>query len=291
MAAIPHNEHMPMSLKIIDPHVHFFNLAEGQYTWLQGENPPAWPNLELIKQPISEKKLLESSDFTLAGIVHIEAGFDNNAPINELNWLTAHLKKLPFKAISYAQLDCAPVQFAKAINALAHPHLIGIRDITEGADAQRLLNPMCFSNLQTLCQQGLHYEAQFELENTAIAAQLARYAKALPQLKIIINHGGLPNNIDNWQQSIRMLSAHNNIAIKFSGFELLALNLQQQQDCFETMFSYFGEQRIMFASNFPVCQINASYNDVWHSHQALCKTNKIWHNLSYANAKHFYNIP
>ncbi|MCP4059397.1 MAG: amidohydrolase family protein, partial [Pseudoalteromonas sp.] len=252
-----------MSLKIIDPHVHFFNLAEGQYTWLQGENPPAWPNLELIKQPISEKELLESSDFTLVGIVHIEAGFDNNAPINELNWLTAHLKKLPFKAISYAQLDCAPVQFAKAINALAHPHLIGIRDITEGADAQRLLNPECFSNLQTLCQQGLHYEAQFELENTAIAAQLARYAKALPQLKIIINHGGLPNNINNWQQSIRMLSAHNNIAIKFSGFELLALNLQQQQDCFETMFSYFGEQRIMFASNFPVCQINASYNDVW----------------------------
>ena len=55
MADIPHNEHMPMSLKIIDPHVHFFNLAEGQYTWLQGENPPAWPNLELIKQPISEK--------------------------------------------------------------------------------------------------------------------------------------------------------------------------------------------------------------------------------------------
>ena len=165
-----------MSLKIIDPHVHFFNLAEGQYTWLQGENPPAWPNLELIKQPISEKELLESSGFTLAGIVHIEAGFDNNAPINELNWLTAHLKKLPFKAISYAQLDCAPVQFAKAINALAHPHLIGIRDITEGADAQRLLNPVCFSNLQTLCQQGLHYEVQFELENSAIAAQLARSA-------------------------------------------------------------------------------------------------------------------
>lgn len=279
-----------MSLKIIDPHVHFFNLAEGQYTWLQGENPPAWPNLELIKQPVSDEQLIKSTDFELAGIVHIEAGFDNQSPINELNWLSSHLKKLPFKAISYAQLDCAPAQFQKAINDLTHPHLIGIRDITEGADAQRLLTPACFNNLQTLCQQGLHYEAQFELENTAVAAQLTNYAKALPQLKIIINHGGLPNNIKNWQQSIRMLSLHNNIAIKFSGFELLALNLQQQQYCFDTLFSYFGEQRIMFASNFPVCQINASYNNVWHSHQALCKTDKMWHNLSYANAKYFYNI-
>lgn len=279
-----------MSLKIIDPHVHFFNLAEGQYTWLQGENPPAWPNLELIKQPVSDEQLIKSTDFELAGIVHIEAGFDNQSPINELNWLSSHLKKLPFKAISYAQLDCAPAQFQKAINDLTHPHLIGIRDITEGADAQRLLTPACFNNLQTLCQQGLHYEAQFELENTAVAAQLANYAKALPQLKIIINHGGLPNNIKNWQQSIRMLSSHNNIAIKFSGFELLALNLQQQQYCFDTLFSYFGEQRIMFASNFPVCQINASYNNVWDSHQALCKTDKMWHNLSYANAKYFYNI-
>lgn len=279
-----------MSLKIIDPHVHFFNLAEGQYTWLQGENPPAWPNLELIKQPVSDEQLIKSTDFELAGIVHIEAGFDNQSPINELNWLSSHLKKLPFKAISYAQLDCAPAQFQKAINDLTHPHLIGIRDITEGADAQRLLTPACFNNLQTLCQQGLHYEAQFELENTAVAAQLTNYAKTLPQLKIIINHGGLPNNIKNWQQSIRMLSLHNNIAIKFSGFELLALNLQQQQYCFDTLFSYFGEQRIMFASNFPVCQINASYNNVWHSHQALCKTDKMWHNLSYANAKYFYNI-
>ena len=77
-----------MSTNIIDPHVHFFNLLDGQYTWLQGSNPPAWPNLEKIKRPISAQQLANSTDFKLKGLVHIEAGFDNSAPIKELNWLS-----------------------------------------------------------------------------------------------------------------------------------------------------------------------------------------------------------
>lgn len=290
MAATQRNETVPMSLKIIDPHVHFFNLAQGQYTWLQGENPPAWPNLDKIKQPVSPEQLVKSTDFELAGIVHIEAGFDNHSPINELNWLSTHLKSLSFKAISYTQIDASTDEFTRAINALKHPNLMGIRDITEGNDAARLLNPNCFTNLQFLSQQGLHFEAQFELENTLVAAQLARYAKQLPQLKIMINHAGLPCNLAQWQQSIELLSAQSNIAIKFSGFELLSLNKQQLTHCFNYIFKHFGEQRILFASNFPVCQINSTYNSVWHKHKALCNSDKVWHHLSYSNAKHFYHM-
>jgi L-fuconolactonase len=91
-----------MSTKIIDPHLHFFNLLEGQYTWLQGANPPAWSNLDKIKQPISVAELIKSTDFELVGLVHIEAGFDNNQPVKELNWLAKHIKTIPYKAISFA---------------------------------------------------------------------------------------------------------------------------------------------------------------------------------------------
>jgi len=48
-----------MSSAIIDPHVHFFNLLEGQYTWLQGANHPTRPNLDKIKQPISAAQLMQ----------------------------------------------------------------------------------------------------------------------------------------------------------------------------------------------------------------------------------------
>jgi len=279
-----------MSLKIIDPHVHFFNLVEGQYSWLQGANPPAWPNLEKIKQPVSAEQLVKSTDFELAGLVHIEAGFDNTSPINELNWLSSHLKNLPFKAISYNQIDSPADQFTHCLKALAYSNLCGIRDITEGSDAKRLLDANSFKNLITLSNTQLHFEAQFDIENSEITKQVAYYAKQLPQLQIIMNHAGLPSNLNTWQQGVELLAQHDNIAIKFSGFELLQLTCEQQAACFNFLFNHFGQQRIMFASNFPVCQINTSYNNLWHSYKSMCLNNNIWHNLSYANAKHYYQV-
>ena len=287
MAATLRNEYHTMSIKIIDPHVHFFNLAEGQYSWLKG-NPPAWPNLEKIKQPVSINQLVESTDFDLVAIVHIEAGFNNSAPINELNWLSTHLNNLPYKAISYAQIDQSPTLFSNALKETQHPALAGIRDITEGSDANRLLSNNCYNNFEYLSHLKLHFEAQFALENINITKQLAYYAKHIPQLHIIINHAGLPTNIPNWQQSVALLAQHENIAIKFSGFELLSLNQQQQAKCYSTLLKYFGEQRIMFASNYPVCQINSCYNDIWHAHFNLCNNPRIWDQLSNKNAKHFY---
>jgi predicted TIM-barrel fold metal-dependent hydrolase len=279
-----------MSLKIIDPHVHFFNLVEGQYSWLQGAYPPAWPNLEKIKQPVSAQQLVKSTDFELVGLVHIEAGFDNTSPINELNWLDSHLKGIPFKAISYNQIDSSADEFINSLEALAHLSLCGIRDITEGTDAKRLLDANSFKNLTTLSDTRLHFEAQFDIENSEITKQIAYYAKQLPQLQIIINHAGLPSNLNDWRQGVELLAQHNNIAIKFSGFELLQLTSEQQVACFNFLFNHFGQQRIMLASNFPVCQINTSYNNLWHCHKALCSNDKTWHDLSYTNAKHYYQV-
>ncbi|MBH0045399.1 amidohydrolase family protein [Pseudoalteromonas sp. NZS11_1] len=279
-----------MSLKIIDPHVHFFNLVEGQYSWLQGANPPAWPNLEKIKQPVSAQQLVKSTDFELVGLVHIEAGFDNTSPINELNWLDSHLKGIPFKAISYNQIDLSADEFINSLEALAHLSLCGIRDITEGTDAKRLLDANSFKNLTTLSDTRLHFEAQFDIENSEITKQITYYAKQLPQLQIIINHAGLPSNLNDWRQGVELLAQHDNIAIKFSGFELLQLTSEQQAACFNFLFNHFGQQRIMFASNFPVCQINTSYNTLWHCHKALCSNDKTWHDLSYTNAKHYYQV-
>lgn len=279
-----------MSTNIIDPHVHFFNLLDGQYTWLQGSNPPAWPNLEKIKRPISAQQLANSTDFKLKGLVHIEAGFDNSAPIRELNWLSKHLSEMPFKAISFNQIDAPAEQFSNALNALAHSSLCGIRDITEGDDALRLKSPRCIHNLDLLAANKLHFEAQFELHNISVANHIAHCAKQLPHLQIILNHAGLPDDLISWQKGVELLAQYSNIAIKFSGFELLDLTQSQQEACFKWLLKHFGEQRIMFASNFPVCQINTYYNALWHQHYALCNSHSLWLKLSYANAKHYYQV-
>jgi predicted TIM-barrel fold metal-dependent hydrolase len=275
---------------IIDPHIHFFNLIQGQYTWLQGDTPPQWPNLNKIKQPISAQQLIKSTEFELAGIVHIEAGFDNENPINELNWLSQHLSDIEYKAISYAAIDQPPLAFKHAISALSHISLCGIRDITQGSDANRLLDKNCFANLVHLSELNLHFEAQFEIENITITKHIASYAKYLPLLNIVINHVGLPNDLIQWQNAIKHLSQYRNIFIKYSGFELLNLTHQHQVQCFKSILKYFGDQRVMFASNYPVCQINTDYNTLWQAYFDLCDNQKRWKKLSYLNAKYIYRL-
>ena len=279
-----------MSTKIIDPHLHFFNFLEGQYTWLQGANPPAWSNLDKIKQPISVAELIKSTDFELVGLVHIEAGFDNNQPVKELNWLANHIKTIPYKAISFATINQPNNAFKLALQQLEHCSLVGIRDITEGHDAERLLSPHCLDNLQHLSQLKLHFEAQFEVENLNITERLISYANQVSDLQIIINHTGLAHNLANWAAAIELLAKQPNVAIKFSGFELLMLNSEQQSQCFIHILKHFGMQRVMFASNFPVCQININYNELWQHYRTLCDDTIIWQHLSYKNAARLYQL-
>nr|WP_247664707.1 amidohydrolase family protein [Pseudoalteromonas sp. MMG010] len=277
-------------MKIIDPHVHFFNLNQGQYAWLQGSTSPNWPNLEKIKQPVSATQLNQSTSFELAGLVHIEAGFDNHAPINELHWLSAHLKHVNYKAVAYTCINQAPNDFKAAINALNHPSLIGIRDITEGHEAQRLIHPNCIDNLAHLAKCQLHFEAQFSVENQPITKKLIHYCTEHPHLTVIINHCGLVRDIPLWEHAIAALAQQKNILIKFSGFELLTLNKQQQCACFNYLLQHFGDERVMFASNFPVCQINQSYQQVWQNYFHLCQSRDHWQRLSYDNAKRIYQL-
>jgi predicted TIM-barrel fold metal-dependent hydrolase len=287
-ATRPNNQVIKMHNKIIDPHVHFFNLIEGEYTWLQGDTPPPWPHLDQIKAPITANELMQYCSFELTALVHIEAGFNNNHPIEELIWLNKYLAHTQYKAIGYAKIDDCPDTFTQAIAHLLHPSLVGIRDITEGEDSSRLLNPNTVTNLAYLAKLGLHFEAQFELENTTISKRVADYCAQLPNLRIVINHAGLPKKLNDWKAGVEVLTHNQNVFIKYSGFELLPLSTVQQQTCFDFIVQQFGQSRIMFASNFPVCQIKQSYEAVWQSHFALCKNHTLWRKLSYDNALRFY---
>ncbi|WP_062567197.1 MULTISPECIES: amidohydrolase [Pseudoalteromonas] len=279
-----------MSDKIIDPHIHFFNLNEGQYIWLQGEHPPAWPNLTQIKAPVSVEQLQSACSFELEALVHIEAGFDNQAPIKELNWLATHLKDFAYKAISYSQIDAPNSQFINAMTELRQPTLVGIRDITEGDDATRLCAPNSLENLAYLAAENLLFETQFEIENHAVTEQLITYCHALPSLRVVINHLGFIKNPEHWLKAITKLSRCNNIAIKFSGLEFSSLSKDTHRWLLKNLLNHFGEQRIMFASNFPVCQIEVDYSSCWLHYFSLCDTHHIWQQLSNKNSRYIYQI-
>ncbi|WP_440055003.1 amidohydrolase family protein [Pseudoalteromonas sp. T1lg65] len=277
-------------LEIVDPHLHFFDLDKGDYFWLK-HTPPNWPNLNEIRDNHGLEDLQQSSQFRLTSLVHVEAGFDNQNPEREIHWLNETLAQFPFKAVSYCTIDAAPEVFQTALEKLRHPRLIAVRDITEGHDARRLLNAKVLENLLYLSSLGLHFEAQLEFVHVDIITQLATWLAQHPTLNIVFNHAGFISELERskWQYSLQQLKDLDNAFIKLSGLEMLSARLSTSETV-DTLLSHFGENRVMLASNYPVCLMQQSHEQCWQDYLCVIGNNPTWSNLSCENAKRIYQF-
>ena len=275
-------------MQIIDPHLHFFDLSLGQYHWFTQGSGPNWPNLEKIKQNHHYADLA-NTEFAVQSFVHIEAGFNNAKPHAELEWLASSTPKhVPFKAISYIQIDSEPTNFNQQLTELlSAPNFIGIRDITEGQDHLRLLSDNTKTNLNTLAKHGLIFEAQFELCHLSAVKIVVELAKQYPSFKIVLDHAGFIDNQHDYTIALSLLRDTNNIFIKFSGQEHCADAVDPKAKL-KLLLNYFGEDRVMFASNYPVCLMREGYFQVWQGYKQLVSDSLLWHKLSFANAERFY---
>lgn len=276
--------------KIFDPHLHFFALQKGNYNWLKGNNGPNWPNIATIKRDFGPKDLV-LEDYELVGYCHIEAGFDNENPERELEYLTS-LGCSRLNAISHIPVDLAPFEFARKLSQLSGFHnCVGIRDITEGEEVGRLFNQNVQVNLEKLAEQLPLFEAQFELYNEDATSQLVQLALAVPKLNIVINHAGLVTQAQfgRWQCALEQLANCDNIFVKFSGFEMLPeSSFEFEKKVLASLLTHFGKHRVMFASNFPLCLMAIPYQTRWDRFKALCGTSELWQQLSYHNAAKLY---
>lgn len=284
------------SLKIIDPHLHLFNLDLGEYAWLKPQNPPYWPDKKKIAVNYSESDVQLTTNLALAGFVHIEAGFDNQQPWREIDWLESTCRT-PFRTVAYADLTTA--NFNNTLQQLSQrKSVVGIRHILDDKALEILNNPHTNNNIAALNSLGLIFDAQLSIGNTADVEALIKVAKQQPNMAIIINHGGWPPTLGSddfiiWQRNLRRLSAHPNIAIKLSAWEMHDRHwlfdvakeiLRHSLDC-------FGHTRLMLASNFPLCTLSYTYATLWQGYyHELQLTPELFQQLTYTNAARWYKF-
>lgn len=116
-------------MKIIDPHLHLFDLSQGEYSWLKPECPPFWSDKPLIAKNFSENDLTLAKPLTLAGFVHIEAGFDNQQPWREIAWLESTCK-IPFRSIALLDITLPKALFLTQLESLmTYQSVVGVRYI------------------------------------------------------------------------------------------------------------------------------------------------------------------
>jgi L-fuconolactonase len=287
-------------MKIIDPHLHLFNLKQGDYQWLKAENPPFWSDKKIINHSFTETDLQLSSSFELAGFVHIEAGFDNQQPWREIAWLERTCS-LPFRSIAGINLLLPSNEFQQTLDKLSkYQSVIGVRDILDENAFEYLSNLQVQKNLFQLAKQQFIFECQMPLTDVAATTQLIKVLNEIPSLKLVINHAGWPpENVNseswkNWQKSLKSLSHFENISIKFSGLEMINRNYSAiwQQLVIKQCLNAFGLNKTMLASNFPLCLFKGSYQEHWLTHNENKQlSEKTLELLCYKNTQRIYKIP
>lgn len=258
-------------IKVTDPHLHLFNLSQGEYGWLQPTKGPDWPDKSKLLCDFKESDLRMNNPLCLAGYVHIEAGFNNDQSWLEVDWVEAQAI-LPVRTIGCVDLCLDPTQFIDQLTELARrSSLVGVRHIFDDQLNRILSHPNTIPNLHVLESEGIVFELQFNATQLSEVDQVVRALKKVPSLSVVLNHQGfgssaLSHNMkEAWLYGLTALSELPSVKVKCSGLEMLdrhftPLTLKQT---LEEVVSRFGQSRVMMASNFPLVTLSMSYEAYW----------------------------
>jgi L-fuconolactonase len=282
---------------IIDPHVHLFDLEHGSYDWLKPESAPEWADKKRIYNSYDDSDLQKQTGFSIAGYVHIEAGFDNKKGHRELINVEQRAS-LPQRSIGFIDITLEPAEFITELGKqLQQQSAVGIRHILEPLETSQgtaglykntveklheqrittlLENINSFTNLGVLATSNGIFELQCDVNNRELVVQVFSFFQRLPTLKLVLNHAGFaPTAFDlngqlnasftDWKINTQLLAQLPNICVKCSGFEMIerSYDKAQIQAVLLHCIDVFGVANVMLASNFPLCQFSLSYENYW----------------------------
>jgi predicted TIM-barrel fold metal-dependent hydrolase len=275
-----------MTLRVVDPHVHFWDLSRARYSWLQDEPLPNNPAGDM--SGIAHRNYLPGDYRADAGrwridkIVHIECGLPIGEQLAETDWLQSLADNggAPQGIVAGANLLDPDLEALLEAHA-ARPNVRGVREIVcWHANAKKtyrpddpLQNPAWTASLALLARYGLSFDLQLYPSQMASAAIVAARN---PNVPMIVNHAGLPTDRDaagmqTWRNGLRLLATQPQVSIKISGLGITDRSWTTQSirpivlECIEV----FGTDRAMFASDFPVERAHGSFDAFYSAFDAI----------------------
>ncbi|MGW0559635.1 amidohydrolase family protein [Streptomyces sp. NPDC003016] len=146
--------------------------------------------------------------------------------------------------------------------------LVGIRHQVQGEpDPRWLLRHDVHRGLEAVAAAGLVYDLVVLPGQLPAAAQAAA---AHPGLRFVLDHAGKPpvasGELEPWASAVRRLAALPNTVCKLSGLvteaDRAAWTVEDLRPYAGTVLDAFGPDRLMFGSDWPVCELASSYAGV-----------------------------
>ena len=258
-APLPIEEEPSDQVQIIDTHIHLYdtNRSEG-VDW-----PPATD--KVLYRPVLTEHFDEVADREgIASTVIVEAS--SRAEDNQ--WMLDLVKHNPDRYLGLVgNLPIGTDVFTNLLERFSKDsRFVGIR-MRERPGGDDFFTDAFWRDLGLLAKKGLTLDV---LINNFTIDEVTEIAKQLPDLKIMINHlGGLSITDDpldpKWKESIENASRYENVYCKVSGIFQRAGVKPTPKDksfyspVFKIVFDAFGEDRIVYGSNWPVTDRGGSY--------------------------------
>jgi L-fuconolactonase len=165
--------------------------------------------------------------------------------------------------------------------------LVGVRhQVHDEPDPDWLVRDDVQRGLRAVEEAGLAYDLLVRPRELPAALRVAR---AFPGLRLVIDHIGKPpiasGELEPWARSMAPFADCGHVFCKISGLVTEAdwqrWTAADLAPYLGRVHEWFGERRLLFGSDWPVCLLAASYEDVVRAYEPAPFA---------ANAKRFYRL-
>ena len=280
-----------MALKI-DSHHHFWDLSRNEfdYSWLSA------PENEAICKTYLPDSLLN----------HIQnVGVDKTVLVQtqhtllENDWALQLASQTDYIAgvVGWVDLAAADIE-EQVLRYKDQDKFVGIRHITQDEpDDNFIVREQVLHGLGVLEKHNIPFDLLFYVKHLHHAQQLGQQ---FPNLPMVIDHLSKPEikgqRLDNWEANLKAAAKFPSMMCKLSGMvteaDWQAWKPADLKPYIEIVLEAFGPERCMYGSDWPVCELAATYEQV---HNALadtvgCLSKSELENIFGATANRFYRL-
>jgi len=240
----------------IDAHQHFWQYNNSEYDWIDEQ-------MKLLRRdflPADLQPLLRENDIT--GCIAVQA----RQSIQETQWLLSLAEQHEQIVGVVGWIDLMSEQLPSQLQALRpNPWLKGFRHVLQGeAELNFMLQPAFVKGIECLAEQGYSYDI---LVHAGQLPQVCELVKKLPEMKLVIDHIAKPDiaaqQWQGWAEHMLELGQHQHLYCKLSGLVTEANWRHWSAADIEPYLAHilraFGAKRLMYGSDWPVCQVAATY--------------------------------
>ncbi|TVQ28325.1 MAG: amidohydrolase [Spirochaetaceae bacterium] len=247
---------------MIDAHQHFWIYNDHDYVWMD-------ETMAVLKQDHGPDRFMPLMDDTgVQGSIAVQARQMNRETDYLLDLASRHSWILGV----VGWLDCTARDLAEQLERLsANPALKGFRElIHDMPDTDYADSPVHRNAVKLLGTLDLSYDLL--LKPPYIPAAI-RLVDSLPDQRFIVDHIGKPaissGEMEPWRRSMIELARRPNVYCKLSGMvteaDWSAWKPADLKPYIEVCLEAFGARRLMIGSDWPVCTLAATYQDVMHA--------------------------